>query len=64
MEPGGAFGFPIPEALGQTNRDALGYASHSPIRATSFYYAPTTGSAARTICHADLDAKLWNLYIP
>lgn len=64
MEPGGAFGFPISEALGQTNKDALGYSSHSPIHATDIYYVPTTGSGARTICHADLDGNLWNRYIP
>lgn len=61
MEPGGAFGFPVSEALGQSDRNALVIHSiHLSVQLmlTEQLLHAKRGSGARTICHIDLDRNL------
>lgn len=61
MEPGGAFGFPVSEALGQSDRNALVIHSihiSGQLMFTEQLLHAKQGSGARTICHIDLDGNL------
>lgn len=61
MAPGGAFGFPVSEALGQSEGDAL--VIHSTclsvqLMLTEQLLHAKQASGARTLCHSDLDGNL------